>query len=113
MRKLTPYPGNSFTFYKDVIAAKKNTVDDPTYKARLNGMDGIIQPLFQSYDNRFAGNDLETLAAHALTTAQRVDLLKLYSYKSSILQKLKIQLTTLQLNKVLNTCQCCTIGEVG
>jgi 5-methylcytosine-specific restriction endonuclease McrA len=113
MRKLIPYIGNAFAFYKDVISGKKNTVHDPTFKDRLNGMEGIIQPLFQTYDDRFAGNNLEILHAHPLTASQRADLLKLYSYKSSRLQKLKIQLTTMELNKALNTCQCCTIGEVG
>src|SRR5690349_843330 len=113
MRKLNAYREDAFAFYKKVVAAKRNTADDPTYKARLTGMEGILHPLFHNYDNRFSGNKLEMLMPHRLTGSQRADLLKLYAYTNSILQKLKIRLTTIDLNKVLNTCQCCTIGEVS
>lgn len=113
MRNLTVYSGNAFDFHKTIVASKRNTADDPTYKERLSGLDEIVQPLFQAYDERFNTNELELLTAHPLTDDQRNDLLKLYSYKSARLQKLKVQLTTLEFNKVLNTCQCCTIGEVS
>lgn len=113
MRKLIAYTDSAFSFFKKVVSSKKNTSADPTYKERLVAMEGTLQPLFENYDNNFAINDLETLNAYAFTEGQREDLLKLYSYKSAIMQKLKIQLTTLELNQVLNTCQCCTIGEVG
>lgn len=113
MKKLRVYPGNAFGFYREVVASKRNSADDPTYRQRLNDLEGIVQPLFQTYDDRFLANELQSLAAHALTPAQRADLLRLYAYKNSVFQKLKIQLTTLELNQVLNICQCCTIGEVG
>jgi hypothetical protein len=113
MRKLIPFNGNSFSFYKDVVASKRNSANDPNYKTRLGSMEALVEPLFQNYENRFADNRLELLMAQTLTNTQKADLLRLYSYGSSILQKLKIKLTTIGVNKVLNTCQCCTIGEVG
>ncbi|WP_269222496.1 HNH endonuclease [Flavobacterium sp. IMCC34518] len=44
---------------------------------------------------------------------QTTDLLNLYSYSNSIISKLKIKLTTSEFNRVENTCQNCTIGEVS
>ena len=113
MRKLNVYSEDAFTFYKAMVSSKRNKASDPAYKQRMEVIEESIEQLYDIYNDSFAGNDLQSLQPHTFTDNQRSDLLKLYSYRNTNLQKLKIKLTTIEFNKVLNTCQCCTIGEVG
>lgn len=113
MRKLSVYSGDAFTFHQDVAKSKYITQNNPGLKARLAALEPIVKPLFDQYDAQFLTNNLASLNAHQLSDQQRKDLKTLYSYNSKPLQELKVKVTTIENNRALNTCQCCTIGEVG
>lgn len=113
MRNLQVYIEDSFTFYEKVLKAKNNTSSDPNYKARLNTQKKTLAQLYKDYDEAFVNDTLGSLCEHGFSNGDKEDLLKLYSYRSAIMKKLKITVTTIDGNRVLNTCQNCTIGEVN
>jgi hypothetical protein len=51
--------------------------------------------------------------AHGYTGNDKADLLKLYKYKSKLIQKLKKNVTTTATNRIISTCQNCTINEIN
>ena len=104
---------NAITFFDDVVNLKKNTKSDPTYKVRVNLLRNDIQNKFNEYDTLFVKNNLVTINPFGYTNQDKVDLLKLYSYQSKIIQKLKNSITTTEHNRIINTCQNCTISEVN
>jgi hypothetical protein len=112
MKKLISSSKDCFNFHKDVISKKKNSQQDPNYKTRVSSYNNDIQTKYTEYITNFNLNSLENISPHGFITVEKDTLLKLYSYKFSLIQELKIELTTLD-GKVDNTCQYCTIGEVG
>lgn len=113
MRKLNPHNDNSFEFYKQVVASKRNSVLDIDYKERLENHEHIVEEQFDVYDNNFANDDLVSLANHGFANGDKDDLLRLYSYKNKKIQELKIAVTTTERNRLLSTCQNCTMSEVN
>lgn len=113
MRKLDAHNDDSLEFYKEVVASKKNSRQDPDYKDRLQVHEGTISDQFEIYDDGFDADDLVNLACHGFDGQDKTDLIRLYSYKSKKMQELKIAVTTTERNRLLNTCQNCTIGEVN
>ncbi|CAA0243949.1 HNH endonuclease [Tenacibaculum maritimum] len=114
MRKLNPHNNDSFEFYKEVVASKRNSDKDPDYKDRIEAHENTISDQFDNYDDSFFDADnLISLVHHGFTGQDKADLIKLYSYKSKKMQELKIAVTTTERNRLLNTCQNCTIGEVN
>jgi hypothetical protein len=113
MFNLKAYKGDSFDFLKEVVDRKKITNGDPTYKDRLVQLYAELQTLFKYYDKHFDKNTLEKLKSFGYKNGKKEDLENLYSYKSRILQDLKITLTTTISNRVISTCQNCSIGEVN
>lgn len=112
MKNLPSYNENCFAFHKKVILKKKNTIHDPTYKERVNSYNDNVEIKYNEYIENYNSNSLETIIPHGFNPLEKDTLLKLYSYKFSLIQELKIKLTTIN-GKVDNTCQYCTIGEVG
>src|SRR5699024_1602345 len=113
MRKLNPYNKGSFEFYKEVVDSKRNSAQDPDYKERLENHEEAVEGSFENYDEGFANDDLISLVNHGFANGDKDDLLRLYSYKNKKIQELKIAVTTTERNRLLNTCQNCTIGEVN
>lgn len=113
MRKLEPYNDDSFEFYQEVVTSKKNSKQDANYKERLELHEGTIEGLFEQYDDSFDNDDLVNLTSHGYIDDDKADLIRLYSYKSKNIQKLKVLVTTTERNRILSTCQNCTISEVN
>ena len=113
MRRLKPYNNDSFEFHKEVLNSKKNSPQDPHYKNRLETQENTLADKFVEYDDSFSSNDLVSLANYGFDGRDKTDLIKLYSYKSKKIQKLKISVTTIERNRILSTCQNCTISEVN
>ncbi|WP_343746424.1 hypothetical protein [Chitinophaga sp.] len=113
MRNLKSYTGDTFQFYKSVIASKKESSSNFELKKRLAAIDTSMRLSFIEFDDRFSKNELEELLCCQLTTEQKKDLENLYSYRSKLIQELKITLTTSEFGRVMNTCQNCTINEVN
>ncbi len=113
MLNLNVYDGDAFAFHNKIIESKRNTKDDPQFKQRLLSYNGIIQEQFEKYNENYNNGCIESISGLNLSTKEKMDLLSLYSYKSKVIQELKIKLTTNQYNRVVSTCQNCTIGEVN
>lgn len=113
MRNLTPYTKKSFDFFCSVVSTKKNSKQDPDYKNRVSNYKEFVQDKFEKYDSTFEKNSLVDLDNSEIEGVPKKDLLKLYSYKNSKIQKLKIDVTTLENSRLINTCQNCTISEVN
>lgn len=113
MKNLNPYQDNAFNFHKSIIASKKATQSNPEMRNRLTSLNGRIEELYESYKIGFDINTLELLQPHGYVDSNKTDLLSLYSFKSSIIQRFKNGITTTATNRVINTCPNCTIGEVS
>lgn len=113
MKNLVPYSENTFEFHKEVLKSKNKTKKDPTYKNRVESLNDMVQNQFLVFDNSFIGNNLEDIICHGHTEDEKKDLLKLYSYKNSVIKQLKIDLTTTETKRIINTCPNCTISEIN
>jgi len=113
MRNLKAYTEDAFLFHKNVVKRKQNPKADLGYKARLDSYNSKVENQFKLYDNGFNDKILENLIALSLTAQEKSDILALYSYKAKAIQNLKIKLTTTETNRIISTCQNCTIGEVS
>ncbi|GHT51705.1 hypothetical protein AGMMS49982_09870 [Bacteroidia bacterium] len=113
MKNLRHYTDDAFEFHKDVLKSKKTTIADPTYKDRVKRLENAVQSQFSVYDNNFVQNTLEDIESHGHTASEKSDLLKLYSYKISVIKKLKAKLTTTATNRIISTCPNCTISEIN
>ena len=113
MRNLKVYSDDAFTFHMHVVDHKRNRKDDVHYKERLVSYNDKIKRQYDSYDENYNGRSLENITGLDLSANEKNDLLGLYSYKSKAIQELKIRLTTSENNRVINTCQSCTVGEVN
>ena len=112
MRNLDPYDGNCFEFYKSVVEKKRNPRDDPDYKTRMHSIEADIQNLYRIYNEAFDDTSLENIQPAQLNDDVISDLGRLYRYRDEKIKWLKKVLTT-ENGRVFNTCQNCTIGEVG
>jgi hypothetical protein len=109
MKNIKPFNGNCFGFYKEVVSRKK----DQDYIRRISLLSPKVQNRIEEYQNKFASALLQIMKEGTFELSERDDLLRLYNYRSTLLQKLKIELTTDEYNRVSNTCPNCTIGEVN
>ena len=113
MKNISHYKGDTFEFHKEVVSSKNNTKKDPAYRNRIVDLNGVIKDQFIEYDNNFKNNSLENIDKYKHTKEEKTDLLKLYSYKNSIITRLKIKITTTESNRIINTCPNCTINEIN
>ncbi|TWR25264.1 hypothetical protein FPZ43_17500 [Mucilaginibacter pallidiroseus] len=114
MRELKYYNAKStIDYYDDVVKSKSVTKKDPDYHTRLGFLKGDIAKLFSTYEEKFLTNKLEELVSFGYSGVQKTDLHKLYRYKSKALQNLKTLLTTAGNNRIISTCQNCTISEIN
>lgn len=113
MKNISYYKDDTFEFHKKVISSKNNTKKDPLYKSSISSLNTSIKSKFISYETNFNLNTLELLTPHGFIGPNKERLLKLYSYKNSVISQLKQTLTTDEHNRIFNTCQNCTINEVN
>ena len=113
MKNLKPFSGDITIFFEDVLKSKKNTTKDPTYKSRVEILRPDVISKFKEYELCYSSNKLVTLSAFGFVTQNKSDLIKLYSYSGAKFKKLKELITTFADNRIVNTCQNCTINEVG
>ncbi|MBA9077187.1 HNH endonuclease [Rufibacter quisquiliarum] len=113
MINLNSYKEDPFSFFAEVVAGKKNSAQDKYYKNRLNSLTESVKLLYEDYDLAFQNNTLQYLECCGFTGDEKEDLLKLYSFRAKAFQELKIKLTTIESNRIISTCQNCTIGEIS
>lgn len=113
MRNINHSQKDSLDFHKAVVKSKNVTKLDPTLKTRLLGLDSNIKSLYDNYKNKFDSNSLEKIVSHSFPESNKNDLLSLYSYKSKLIQDLKTEITTTETNRIINTCQTCTLSEIN
>ncbi len=113
MKNLQHYTDDAFEFHKEVLESKNKTKKDLTYKERIKSLEGVIKGQFLVYDKEFAQNELEHINCYGHTGDEKSDLLRLYSYKNSVIKRLKVKITTTDANRIINTCPNCTISEIN
>lgn len=113
MKNLRCFIDDAFDFHTKVLDSKNKTTKDPTYKDRIKRMDDVIDGQFTVYDKNFTQNTLENIDCYGLSEDEKNDLLKLYSYKNSVIGSLKVKITTTDANRIINTCPNCTISEIN
>lgn len=113
MKNLNPNNKVSLDFFDEVLKSKKNSIQDPHYKDRVGLLRPSISTKMDEYDAAFATNSLTSLNQFGYANQNKTDLLKLYSYRNSRIKNLKSIVTTDQYNRIINTCQNCTINEVS
>lgn len=113
MLNLSPYDDDAFLFHKKVVESKRTSNKNPYLKQKMVACLPQVKGLFVQFDECFANNELNSLSPHGFKKADTNDFLKLYSYKNSSINKLKILITTIRGNRSLNTCQNCTINSVN
>lgn len=113
MKNLKRYKECSSTFLDDVLKAKNNHKKDPDYKDRVEILKPYVKIKYSTFDAEHTANNLASLTAHGYAGQEKIDLLKLYKYDNSVIQKLNEKVTTLEGNRLINTCQNCTINEIN
>lgn len=113
MKNLNFYKLDAFNFHKNGVASKKKTKKEADIRDRLNTYNDNIEELYLNYKANFDKNTLEVMKAHGYEDESKSDLLSLYNYKSKLIQTFKSTITTTATNRIINTCQNCTIGEVS
>lgn len=113
MKNLKPYKECSSTFLDHVLKAKNNSKKDPDYKKRVEILKPNVKNKYSAFEIENTANNLASLTAHGYVGQDKIDLLKLYKYDNSVLQKLNEEVTTLEGNRLINTCQNCTINEIN
>jgi len=113
MLNLAHYKDNAADFITNVIKSKKSSPKDPTYKTRVEALAGDLASHATTYDTSFNDNQLQLLTPVGYTGGNKGDILALYSYHSAIMQKLKLGITTVAVNRIISTCQNCTISEIN
>lgn len=113
MKNLKPYKECSSAFLDDVLKAKNISKKDPEYKKRVEILKPSVKNKYSTFEIAHTANNLVSLNTAGYAGQDKIDLLKLYKYDNSVIQKLNEQVTTLEGNRLINTCQNCTINEIN
>ena len=113
MRNLNHSKKDCLDFHKAVVSSKNVTKLDPTLKIRLLSLENDIELLYNNYKLKFDANCLEKTVSNSFPASNKNDLLSLYNYKSKLIQELKSEITTTETNRIINTCQNCTLSEIN
>jgi len=100
-------------FFKDIIRKKSKTKSDPDFHHRVDLLAPGVLDQYKEFDGLFLSNRLEELQAFGYTGRALADLHKLYHYKNTYIQALKSEVTTLNSDRKIGTCQNCTISEIN
>lgn len=113
MKNIVPHAGDTFSFHKKVIEKKRHAPTDTDYKIRVSSYNDVVESKFKIFEDKFKNDKLEELVPEGYTGVEKDTLHNLYKFKSKLLQDLKVELTTTHTNRIVNTCQNCTISEVN
>lgn len=113
MINLKNYSKDTFLFHKNVIEKKNIRSADPNYKHRVSKLNPDIESQHKIYNYSFNANTLENIVPFHFSAKNKGDLRDLYVFKSKPIQDLKIKLTTTDKNRVISTCQYCTINSIN
>lgn len=113
MRNLRPYDEDVTTFFDEVVAARRPSDKDPNFLTRIVSYRPGIIIAYTAYDGHFAAHSLMTAVAIGHINPTKADLIELYKYKAKVFKGLKRKLTTDENNRLINTCQNCTINAVN
>lgn len=113
MKNIKKYEDGSFEFHQNVVKSKKNRKKDPTYRDRINDLNGIVKRQFEKHDTQFIDDKLGELLCENLTDAQKDDLRALYNYSSKPFVQLNDILTTGVSGTRQPLCPFCTINNVN
>jgi len=113
MRNLKPADENTIVFYDGVVDSKQVKEDDPQYLVRIASYRPGVVTAYGHYNAHFAGNTFANAVSAGHANPTKADLLGLYRYKAKPFQVLKAQLTTDEKNRLISTCQNCTINSVN
>ncbi len=113
MKNIKAYKKDIFEFHKKVVSTIRFSKKDPKYKVKINKLNDSVEKQYDIFTDHFKKNKLEDLNNQTYSKVEKETLLKLYHPKRKVIQELKIYLTTDEKNRIINTCQNCTIGEVG
>lgn len=113
MRNLSPYDQDTTDFFDRVVSNKKLSKNDPNLLKRIESYRPNIILAYAVYNKYFLAHTLMSSNAIGHLDPTKTDLIKLYSYKAKIFKELKLKLTTDENNRIINTCQNCTINEVN
>ncbi len=111
MKNLKAFSNICIDFFDEVILSKNDTIKDPTYKHRIGLLKLNIDNCYKIFGKNFKDNKLLLTKSFGYRNPQKDDLIKLYSYRNSKIQQLKKIITTTDYNRIINTCQNCTIDE--
>ncbi|MDO3424038.1 HNH endonuclease [Chryseobacterium sp. APV1] len=111
MKNLKAFSKICINFFDEVVSSKKNSIKDPDYKRRISLLKPNIGKCYDVYNKNFKNNTLLIVKSFGYVNPQKDDLIKLYSYRNSKIQELKKNVTTTKYNRLINTCQNCTINE--
>lgn len=112
MRNLKNKDLEPIDFFDKILSNKRNSNKDRSYKDRVKNLRPNVSLKYDEYDNFFKNDNLVSLASHGYNGSDKEDLLKMYNYSNSVIQKLKTDITT-EKGRIINTCQNCTINEVN
>ncbi|KQS93144.1 hypothetical protein [Chryseobacterium sp. Leaf394] len=113
MKNLNHSKKDCLDFHKAVVSSKNVTKLDPTLKNRLLSLENDIELLYNNFKIKFDTNCLEKTVSNSFPENNKNDLLSLYNYKSKLIQELKLEITTTETNRIINTCQNCTLSEIN
>lgn len=113
MRNLRPYDEDAAAFFDEVVAARRPSDKNPNFLTRIVSYRPGIIIAYTAYDGHFAGHSLMTAVAIGHINPTKADLIELYKYKAKVFKGLKLKLTTDENNRLINTCQNCTINAVN
>ncbi|OBU24946.1 hypothetical protein C0Z01_14115 [Photobacterium kishitanii] len=110
MLNIKPYNEDSYNFYKSIVNSKRK----PEIKAELDMISSCQADYFGGYDTAFKTNSLTNIQVASYDVNIKNKLKSLYSYRNKKIKELKNALTKHPLyeERILNTCQNCTINEV-
>ncbi|HEV7424264.1 MAG TPA: hypothetical protein VGO21_03680, partial [Candidatus Paceibacterota bacterium] len=111
MKNLKPYSKNAFDVHKKRVITK--ATKDVVLGARLALLSNVIKKQYELYEINFKNNTLEELTPSTFNERQKADLAKLYSFRQKVIQEIKKDVTTTDVNRIISTCQNCTINEVN
>jgi len=112
MINLNSYQDDAFDFYKSVVSSKQNSPQDPHYLDRIDSLESVVKDQYNAHTIHFQGDTLELLSNHAMSVASMNDLRKLYAYQNSVLQDLRVKLTTTNTGRMV-ICQSCTLNNAN
>lgn len=112
MKNLSHFKESPLDFFDEVLKSKRNSKIDLTYKDRIILLRPNVLTKMIEYDDSFFKNKLTEINQFGYIDPAKKDLIKLYSFKNKKLKSLRITLTTTEHNRIINTCQNCTINEI-